>query len=65
MQRENKLDTGKERLSQGLRERPNWISRLGEEFEARIAELNQPVRGEKELERVSLFSSKSQRQKTF
>ena len=32
---------------------------------ARTAELNQPARVQKELERVSLFSSKSQKLKTF
>ena len=32
---------------------------------ARKGEINQPVRGQKELERVSIFCSKSQRLKTF
>ena len=35
------------------------------EVKARIAGLNQPDRDQKELERVSLFSSKSQRLETF
>lgn len=39
--------------------KPVWISQLGEEFWTRTAELNQEVRVQKEMKRVSLFSSKS------
>jgi hypothetical protein len=37
----------------------------GRSVSVRAAELNQPARVQKELERLSLFSSKSQRLKTF
>ena len=46
-----------QRNSVSIWEKPVWISQLGECW-ARTAQFNQPARVQKELERVSLFSSK-------
>jgi len=42
---------------------PDCVSQLGGEFE--LEELNHPHRIQKELDRVSFFSSKSQKIKTL
>ena len=51
----------KQRNSVRRWEKPVWISELGKEFWDRTAELNQPARVQKELEKVSFFSSKPSR----
>jgi hypothetical protein len=58
-------ETKKDNSGEAEKEKPDRISQLREVLRVKRAELNPIARDQKELDRVSLFSNKSQRLKTF